>query len=433
MGQIKLPPTPPPTSLLSSSSTSAPLEEDLPPAYDQVAENNTSSCNDPLAVPEDAYYVPGLQRYHSVSQKKRHSGVVTLDRDLSSDAIALEGFIHNQTNLPPRPCLIINGYHQETRKDGKNNSTENVTDFDFRIDLTRTLLRWGRNEPTGPSERWSYTTVVRDEDGQRAYRGGRIRSRGGKSGRIALSTSEDGEGDRLMDLENGEDVPGIKGWCQRFCNDPSPVKSFTYRRHLHGFDASPMRTSLASHIRSTGYQGHININPSLANGAVTIYSPHWINKARNNGLVFWTCIILQLWIITWPIIWVMERRYEVIRSQWFSSKVICDPRSPGGQRKVYAGGYDEATAADIWAPVVREAAWRGRTGGDILGEAEIEELRRVGTERREMLGDAADLVRRGQAVLDIMGVRSIGGVNVSGGWGRDNSSSDLSQFSIRTN
>ncbi|KAI9374417.1 hypothetical protein BJX61DRAFT_301185 [Aspergillus egyptiacus] len=424
MGQIKLPPSPPPPTEPSSSAS------DELPSYDQVATETAPPIepyrDDPLAPPAEAYAIPGHQRYHSIF-KDHTAGAVTLHPTFSTDPATLRTFVESQTRLPPRPCLVIYGTHSESRRDGKETKTESVTDFDFRIDLTRTLLRWGRDERTGPTQRWAYTVVVSDYDGQKAYRGGRWRTRSQKPGRIALPEGD--EGSRLMDLEGGgENVPGIRGWCERFCNDPAPVKSFTFRRNLHGFDAAPMRTSLTSHIRSTGYQGHIAVKPAIANGSITIYSPHWINKLRNNAFVYWMCIVLQLWIVAWPIIWFLERRYEVVRSEWFSSQIVT---SDNGSGKIYAGGMSEEHAAELWAPVVREAAWQGRRNADILGEAEIEELRRQGIQRREALGQGGDLVRRGQAMLGVMGIRSIGGVNVTGAWGRDTSSSSGS-FSFRT-
>ncbi|RDW67435.1 uncharacterized protein DSM5745_09301 [Aspergillus mulundensis] len=434
MGKIQLPPSPQATATNPSSASSLPDEL---PSYDEVTQPiepyRDAEQENHLSPPPNAYHIPGQQRYNSIRPAQRFSGSVTLDPDYSRHAETLERFIEAQTRLPPRPCLSVHGTHKESRRSGNETKTENVTDFDFRIDLTRTILRWGRNELSGPSERWSYTTVVSDTDGQKAYRGGRIKARSGKkTGRIALGEGDEGE--RLMDLENQEDYPGVKGWCERFCNDPAPVKSFTYRRSLHGFDARPMRDSLTSHIRSTGYAGHIVINPVVANGFVTVYSPHWINTLRNNAYVYWICIILQLWILTWPLICFMERRYEVVHSKWFSSKTVCDASAPGGVRKCYAAGpgMDEARAAEMWAPVVREAAWQGRVDGCILGEAEIEELRRKGIERREQLGENGnDLPRRGQSVLGAMGIRSIGGVNVTGAWGGDSSSASSSRFSIR--
>ncbi|KAL5334167.1 hypothetical protein BJX70DRAFT_30515 [Aspergillus crustosus] len=437
MGQIQLPPSPPPTQPSSSAS-------DELPSYDQAAAQPplfpASTEDSSLAPPPDAYHTPGQQKYHSLKYKNSAGGVVTIGPDFASNPESLAEYLTAQTRIPPRQCLLINGSHKESRKSGNDTKTESVTDFNFTIDLTRTILRWGRNETAGPSQRWSYTTVVSDNDEQKAYRGGRIRTRSQKPGRIALPEGDgDGDGDgeegaRLMDLENAEDTenyPGLKGWCQRFCNDPSPVKSFTFRRRLHGFDATPMRDALTSHIRSTGYQGHIGITPVTANGFVVIYSPHWINKLRNNGFAYWLCIILQLWLLTWPVIWFLERRYEVVRSEWFSSQTIADPSLPGGSGKIYAGDHDEATAAEMWAPVVREAAWQGRKQDEILREAEIETLRVQGIQRREQVGEGRDLVNRGQAMLGMMGIRSIGGVNVTGAWGGDNSSSSSSRFSMR--
>ncbi|KAL4789172.1 major facilitator superfamily domain-containing protein [Aspergillus venezuelensis] len=419
MGKIQLPAEPP----VGEPSASASDDLELP-SYDEVAHPPPplhSQPNNPLSLPPDAYSISGGQKYQSIRDAARTGGVATFDPGFSTHATLLESLLTQQTRLPPRPCLVIHGSHKETRKSGNETKSENVTDFNFRIDLTRSILRWGRHEHMGPSERWAYTTIVSDGDGQKAYRGGRIKARAHNSGRIALDGEEN---ERLMDEENGgQDYPGLKGWCERFIRDPAPVKSFTYRRHLHGFDANPMKAALTTHIRSTGYQGHISISPVIANGFVTFYSPHWINKARNNAWIFWPCIILQLWIITWPIIWFMERRYEVVRSEWFSSKNVADPSLPGGSAKIYAGGHDEATAAELWAPVVREAAWKGICHGEILGDAEIEEFKRQGVQRRETLGQAGELVSRGQAMLGAFGVRSIGGVNVSGGWGGDNSSS----------
>jgi hypothetical protein len=195
-----------------------------------------------------------------------------------------------------------------------------------------------------------------------------------------------------------------------------------------------MRKSLTDHIRSTGYQGHISITHTLSNGLVTIYSPHWINTLRNNRFVYWLCIILQLWILTWPVIWLMERRYDVVRSEWHSSRCVPDPtpENPGRGKKIYAGGFDEATAAEMWAPVVREAAFQGRCNGEFLGGEEIEQLKRAGEERRQARNSqAGDLISRGQSALNIMGIRNIGGVNVTGAWGGDRSSANSSRFSIR--
>ncbi|KAL3439702.1 major facilitator superfamily domain-containing protein, partial [Aspergillus insuetus] len=429
MGKIQLPPSP---SLPATSGPSASADDDLDlPTYDEAAANPQLTVqqpyrDNPLAPPERDHTIPGGIPYLSARQNTRLSNAATLLPSFSSSIDTLEAFVERQIRLPPRPCLIIRGTHNESRKSGNETKSETVTDFDFRIDLTRTLLRLCPNGEAAPDSNWSYTAVISDNDGLKAYRGTRWKTRKSKTkiGRIALperdgdaqSVVDGGEGERLMDidvdLENGEAMPGLKGWCERYCNDPASVKSFTYRRHLHGFNLEPMRKSLTDHIRSTGYQGHISITHTLSNGLVTIYSPHWINTLRNNRFVYWLCIILQLWILTWPVIWLMERRYDVVRSEWHSSRCVSDPtpENPGRGKKIYAGGFDEATAAEMWAPVVREAAFQGRCNGEFLGGEEIEQLKRAGEERRAARNSqAGDLISRGQSALNIMGIRNIGG------------------------
>ncbi|CEL08211.1 hypothetical protein ASPCAL11362 [Aspergillus calidoustus] len=451
MGKIQLPPSP---SLPPTSGPSASADDDLDlPTYDEAAANPQPSIqqpyrDNPLAPPERDHTIPGGIPYLSARQNTRLSNAATVLPSFSSSIDTLENFVERQIRLPPRPCLIIRGTHNESRKSGNETKSETVTDFDFRIDLTRTLLRLCPNGEAAPDSNWSYTAVISDNDGLKAYRGTRWKTRKSKTkiGRIALperdgdaqSVVDSDEGNRLMaidvDLENGEAMPGLRGWCERYCNDPASVKSFTYRRHLHGFNLEPMRKSLTDHIRSTGYQGHISITHTLSNGLVTIYSPHWINTARNNRFVYWLCIILQLWILTWPVIWIMERRYDIVRSEWYSSRCVSDPtpENPGRGKKIYAGGFDEATAAEMWAPVVREAAFQGRCNGEFLGGEEIEQLRRQGEERRQARNSqAGDLISRGQSALNIMGIRNIGGVNVTGAWGGDRSSASSSRFSIR--
>lgn len=138
-----------------------------------------------------------------------------------------------------------------------------------------------------------------------------------------------------------------------------------------------LRDHITKHLRSLGYGGNVTTNMTIANGTITIYSPHWVNRLRNNGYVFWACIILQLWLIAWPIIWFLERRYEVVRSVWWSSREVQDPRSPSGWRKAYAMGRDEKQLAEMWAPVVSVAAWSGCTHAATFDETSIPDMRRL--------------------------------------------------------
>lgn len=157
---------------------------------------------------------------------------------------------------------------------------------------------------------------------------------------------------------------------------------FTLHRELRGFDNNVMRNVLSSHIKSLNYLGSMNFRLVKGHSTVTIYSPHWINRLRTNTFVWWLVVILQLWIITWPVIWFMEKRYEIARTRWNAS---LDPGSETGLIKCYARDRDETALAEFWAPAVMQAAWTRRQGeGSMLTRLDAERLQ--GLSRNELLG-----------------------------------------------
>jgi hypothetical protein len=95
--------------------------------------------------------------------------------------------------------------------------------------------------------------------------------------------------------------------------------------------------------------------------------------------VYYTCLILQLWLITWPIIWLLERRYAVVSSVWLFSREV------EGQQ-VYARNLDEAGIADELGPVVTQAAWERRLDSCFLTDQDMRLLRRFAREGRERGG-----------------------------------------------
>lgn len=197
-------------------------DQDQPPSYDDATDLHRS--------PRSSSFIPGARRYHSVFASKRGSGTVTLFPSLTDDATELHRLITQQAPLPPQPHLQITGYHKETRRHGNENREETVTDFDFQLDLTRTLL--GRTD-TGE---WHDVHVIHDGDGQKAYRGGRLKSRSRRepsqpkaANRPLFTDLEEGEDQNLVnptDDELGEGSPSLLAWCERFCSDPVGVKSY---------------------------------------------------------------------------------------------------------------------------------------------------------------------------------------------------------------
>ncbi|KAJ5637331.1 hypothetical protein N7490_007210 [Penicillium lividum] len=429
----------------AASSHSLHSIDDLPPPYTDepdfippVSSSNPAQSIAHLPLPlhlrlvDSAYLLPGCDL--KASDKRAISIAPSLSRNRNELFYA----IRRQMKLPPRPLLWIKGTHSESTNDGKKKGSNTVTDFEFKLDLAETMLTGWEGEPQG-NWRWSEEEVLNDGDYKPAFRGGRLKSRTYKAPRHSRSFAEDSDAllvsDEGLDADDADERPtsndvNLKLWCERFCNDPSPVKSFTLHRQVSGFDWKAMRNVLASHIRSLNYLGSVDFTFTVAQQSVTIYSPHWINRFRANRYVWWAVVILQLWIITWPIIWLLEKRYELAHTRWHSSLSI-DPNNP--LVKKYACGRDEATLGNFWGPAVKRMAWSQRTGqGNTLTRMDAEQVQGLDTD--QLLGiqrgdseaerERRERVNRGDAgfVDHVVGlVRGVGEVSqgwrLTAGWG----------------
>lgn len=210
--------------------------DDLPPPYTDEPEHTPPPPPPSLRLSDSAYFISG-----ATNSKHDDKRPITLSPLLSRSSNELHHAISLQMNLPPRPLLSICGSHSESSNDRKQKQGTNVTDFNFQLDLAETMLTgWEEN----PNTRiWRQFEVVRDGDDALAYRGGIMRSRTYKAPKnpSALGPFDDSdaallESDAGLDAEpiaDEEDhVAGrpsldanLKMWCERFCADPSPVKS----------------------------------------------------------------------------------------------------------------------------------------------------------------------------------------------------------------
>ncbi|OQE38332.1 hypothetical protein PENCOP_c008G05944 [Penicillium coprophilum] len=385
-----------------------------------------------LRLIDSAYVLPG-----GIGVRPHDEVSLTLEPALSSDSVELYNVIRQQIKLPPRPLLHIHGSHSESSNDSSKENKDRsstVTDFQFRLDLAETMLTgW---EGGYMAANWREIEILTDEDLKPAYRGGILRSRAYRSptSRPAISLGEDSDAllaqDNTAEDNSSPDARNLRMWCKRFCDDPAPVKSFTVHRKVSGFDSNAMRNVLTSHIRELNYRGSLSFSLSTAHRSVTVYSPHWINELRTNRFVWWAVVILQLWIITWPIIFFMEKRYEVVHARWNASLI---PESDSPLAKCYAFGRDESHLAEYWAPAVKQAAWTRRRGeGNLLTRMDADRLQGYSTQ--QLLGlrtsssdtelDRRQRMTNGDAgfVDNIVGlVRGIGEARedwrLSAGWG----------------
>lgn len=133
--------------------------------------------------------------------------------------------------------------------------------------------------------------------GENGYRGGRIKS--------TSPTFEENE------IENGNE---LRYWCEKFVTDPATVKSFALRRTILHHDSKKLEQLLRSLVSSLNYRGHVAVEFPVTGKTVRVYSPGRINSLRTITWLRWVFYLTFLWIFTWPYLFFITRRYEVVEA-----------------------------------------------------------------------------------------------------------------------
>ena len=222
----------------SQHSLSSVVADDLPPPYSDIPDQGPSSgpsLTGPTPAPIHLRLVDSAYALPDSTTKPTDKTAISLAPALSRNSNELFHVIRRQMKLPPRPLLYIKGSHTES---GKKKNRDTVVDFDFKLDLAETMLTGWEGEPkmNRRNESWVEEEVLNDHDYKPAFRGGRMKSRTYTATGPRVPLSEDSNAlladDAELGLDGTEEQPGsdnethLKMWCKRFCNDPSPVKSY---------------------------------------------------------------------------------------------------------------------------------------------------------------------------------------------------------------
>jgi hypothetical protein len=224
----------PPQPSSASAHSLQPYDNDIEPsdALPAYQDDPTSAAAEQESFSQPSTYdVPGGRQYST----RKGTTIITHDPSLSKDHQSLHALVLKQSHLPPKPVVRILGNHSETSRDrnGKKEKTT-VTDFDFRIDPGETLLRptqvqdavrAGGSHSSEEEQLRSFRKLVVVEDGDKAFRGGRIKARAPGSKGLSISAG---------DIEGGNtpSAPHLGEWCRRFCDDPAGTKTFPFRRSI---------------------------------------------------------------------------------------------------------------------------------------------------------------------------------------------------------
>ncbi|KXL46079.1 hypothetical protein M433DRAFT_153933 [Acidomyces richmondensis BFW] len=297
--------------------------------YDDVPELPSYSDSEAIAAAEIATPTREEQdAYRSIRQPRSSNGwrIYNKDKEVNCNetSIRMDERLINPTALynyvsdylrmiPPRPSVRIHGYHYQTVYQNNKKETKTVNDFDIMLGLQR-YLPCAVATPAGMGA-WSATTV---ENSESVHRGSwrKTRAKG-----------------FTQDIEVGTDgPPDLEYWCKEFCNSGSALKIFRVTRDVPGLDHEYLKIHITHLIRSTNYRGHIDISFPIEEKYVDIYSPHVVNKWRISWVRF-LFYVSFLWILTWPILFFMTKRWDIYRVEW---RFSWQERTPRGMVKKYA-------------------------------------------------------------------------------------------------
>ncbi|KAI4096670.1 MAG: hypothetical protein LQ344_000810 [Seirophora lacunosa] len=281
----------------ASTSSAVPLQdqtyadEEAPPAYtddpDPVAAPRRID-DDEEPVSSEPRHLGTLSLVPQVYEDAKGSIITYISRTPSSDPETCQFLIEHEAGRSPRPMVRMIGSHVETRQRDKKEEKQRVTDFDITAQLGGLL-----------AAPWARSRVV--ENTQKAYRGGIFKQLDPRA---------------QAHPEAADTAPSLKEWCHRFCALSASAKSFTIARNVTGVAHGTLTRQLTEALRSTNYRGNISITFPVRSRATVIMSDHWLNRYRHNKYIWWTCVLLQLWILTWPLLWIMTKRWEVFSVEW---------------------------------------------------------------------------------------------------------------------
>ncbi|KAK6543058.1 hypothetical protein TWF694_006984 [Orbilia ellipsospora] len=338
-------------------------DDDLPPSYE--AEGTALLSHPSHSFPEGATNSvpteppPDFTPYVAEHHEDPSTGQVTsYDPHLNEDGEALFRFLLTQNMHSPRPQVRMKGTHVEKHHhhhghgnfNERRNSSESrtIVDFDILMDFSNLIL-------IEPGQQGIIQVV--DED-TKAHRGGFMKVKG----RSTRSLPDDTP---IMPKE-------IRNWADDYCADPAICKEFVMEKVCPGYDTRYLETRLIQLIQSTNYGGNIQITFPTTHNLVKIRPPNKLTELRYNKFIRWFCYLTFLWIITWPVLFFMTRRYNVVRSVWPMSAVDIT-----GRRRVKMS---EDQWFDYWRLAIRRAVL-GRRQGTVTEQDLIELAAEAGMPR----------------------------------------------------
>ncbi|SPO06957.1 uncharacterized protein DNG_09651 [Cephalotrichum gorgonifer] len=359
-------------------------DDDAPPRYSDLPAASSFPAN-PLA--------PGRREPQRpakcIGPRQAGSGNERyMDPRLDSDPDYLVEWMEYLAEFPPRLFVRVEGTHTETRTEGTGNNskrtTQSVTDFDVKVEMTAFLYRDVKSRAS-----WRELRTVGDEE---------VVRRGTSLRKAAATTAHGGS----AALEHGRERRStLVEWAHRYCASSAGLKTFVLRKEVTGLDRKYILERLTGLVRETGYRGTVRVTFPVQAERATVYSDHRINELRLTRWVRWVFYLTLLFLIVWPYLFLRTKRFEVLVATWPFSRAAADGRPE------YVS-VSEETWVNIWAGGIRRAVLGRRTG--VLDQRDMATADEESTEFGRGEGDRSVL----RTVASAMGV-----VQRQYGWGYD--------------
>lgn len=361
---------------------------DLPPLYTDHDEFNGENARpfDPLMPRGDGAggFSDRSNHVAPFREDTNHLTTYYMDPRLDRDPDFLAQQIATLAAVPPRMFVVVAGRHQEKESSSKKDkSHKTVVDFEIEIELTHLLY-------SDIHAQKAWRTLNTAGNFEKVRRGSVFPTRAAGFGGNGIAE---------------EGVPDLREWCRRYCASRSPLKCFTLKRSVEGYDWDMLRRRLDGLVRATNYRGSVDIKFVNRQQEVQIYNECRVNQWR---LTRWIAVVFYatlLFLLTWPYLFFATKRWETLTAEWSLSRPTAVPG-----RKQYVSLSEEQWYA-MWARTLQRAVLERRRG--TLDQGDLERM------RSEEDGGAASPSAGGFAGVMQASMEAMGVVNRSFGWGGD--------------
>ncbi|KAI0936401.1 hypothetical protein AcW1_000653 [Taiwanofungus camphoratus] len=277
--------------------------------------------------------------------------IVSHDRHLNEDGEALYRFLLSHSQTPPTVFIHLHGSHTEsrtrlvTRRDSNGNYrtedehyTEEVTDFDFSIDVGQHIahgpVHWslpdeepayrgkmfkeidchnaGYNDMEMGLSGLTRRAATKDEIKQSKIRQNETKMRGLPpwAGLESINTCDgDVDSQQTSVLKSSRT---LRQWADEYCASNKLLKEFTYEKIVCGWNFPNLHSAIVAAVKSTYYSSHFTVEFRTTHAKIYVRPDNVLSRTLSNK---WLKFLLFILLI-YPFIWLCKRYGERGGGRW---------------------------------------------------------------------------------------------------------------------